>query len=551
MISARKFLDCKKSLFQRSLRFLKLEGYPSYRDLQGTNCRIEHEKNEEGIDDDDDDEYQRYIEMSDKPFDYTTKKELYPILCQGFLGCNGQLWFSLCKSTSGICSILPATHILSHDWNRKTRSLSESRFKEVVRLETYNGYRLSCRLGSFMFSPYYTYACFLVFKYEDNQVLSNDASFYKAECNLGDNNIIQSTVFAHFTSVNIPAIFTDSSKSIQMPNKDDMDLEHSFVEKRDDGWMEIRLTKPLHQLENHKSLEVKLQEPISTSMGIIVEGIEFRPVVHDGSYLMVERSANRNIIETTHLHGTSDHDETNEDEYWEKKWPDEYQRYIEMSDIPLNYTTKKELYLLFRHGFLANNGQLWFSACKSTCGICSILPATHVLSKDLHYERLETLSLPESRFKEVKKLGDMYFYRFTCRSESFMFSPDHYNYAWYLVFKLEDGRVLSNDGPIFTAEYHVGSNGITIPISVKKPKEESRSSKHYYVDPRSSWVEKRDDGWLEARLTKPLSKQYLETLTELKVDLWKFMRGSLNGMIVEGIEFRPVVVDNGWIISRG
>ncbi|GKF84790.1 hypothetical protein Tco_0249688 [Tanacetum coccineum] len=60
----------------------------------------QHEKNEEDIDDDDDDEYwekklpdeyQRYIKMSDKPLDYTTKKELYLSLCQGFLGCNGQL----------------------------------------------------------------------------------------------------------------------------------------------------------------------------------------------------------------------------------------------------------------------------------------------------------------------------------------------------------------------------------------------------------------------------------------------------------------------------
>ncbi|GJZ52763.1 hypothetical protein Tco_0607648, partial [Tanacetum coccineum] len=61
----------------------------------------QHEKNEEDIDDvvDDDeywekklpDEYQRYIEMSDNPFDYTTKKELYLSLYQGFLGCNGQM----------------------------------------------------------------------------------------------------------------------------------------------------------------------------------------------------------------------------------------------------------------------------------------------------------------------------------------------------------------------------------------------------------------------------------------------------------------------------
>nr|GFC48576.1 protein kinase-like domain, phloem protein 2-like protein [Tanacetum cinerariifolium] len=47
-----------------------------------------------------------------------------------------------------------------------------------------------------------------------------------------------------------------------------------------------------------------------------------------------------------------------DDEYWEKRLPHNYPRLTEMSDIPLNYTTKKELYLLFRRGFLANNGQL-------------------------------------------------------------------------------------------------------------------------------------------------------------------------------------------------
>ncbi|GKE57300.1 hypothetical protein Tco_1496485, partial [Tanacetum coccineum] len=296
------------------------------------------EKNEEDIDDDEywekklPDEYQRYIEMSDMPLDYTTKKDLYLSLCQGFLGCNGQVvihsipssssyscvktlyrnicilhfkdfmttilgqtqafpvipneWvkrdkaqpncrISLCKSTSGICSILPAAHIISPNRNLETRYLSQSRFKEVVRLEIQYDYCFSCRLGSFMFSPHHTYACYLVFRYKDNQVPSNDASFYTSKCNSRDN--------------------------------------------------------------------------------IMIQGMEFRPVVHDGSYLMAERLANRNVIETTHLHGTSDHDK-NEDEYWEL--PHNYPHLIEISDIPLNYTTKKELYFLFRHGFLANNGQL-------------------------------------------------------------------------------------------------------------------------------------------------------------------------------------------------
>ena len=58
---------------------------------------------------------------------------------------------------------------------------------------------------------------------------------------------------------------------------------------------------------------------------------------------------------------TMQHEENkDDDEYWDKKFPDDYQRYIEMSVEPLDYTIKKELYLLFYHGFLANNdnGQL-------------------------------------------------------------------------------------------------------------------------------------------------------------------------------------------------
>ncbi|GJZ42685.1 serine-threonine/tyrosine-protein kinase catalytic domain-containing protein [Tanacetum coccineum] len=648
MISARKFLDCKESLFHRSRRFLKLAGYPNYQDFQGTKCRIEvsmlsvgtmytaslvfkyswkraehfmpvmikwkmeelsvhsthyaelilenwykirmwhfmnHglietfdvvleelsyyqktdksdilikgiefepvemasftllsrllEKNKEDIDDVVDeywekklpDEYQRYIEMSDMPLDYTTKKDLYLSLCQGFLGCNGQVWFSLCKSTSGICSILRAAHIISHNRNLETRYLSQSRFKEVVRLEIQYDYCFWSRLGSFMFSPHYTYACYLVFRYKDNQVPSNDASFYTAKCNSRDNIMIQGTVFAHLNLVtNIPVVTPKkdigspySSKSIQMPKKD-MYLEHSFVQKRNDGWMEF-------------------------SIWIDVEGMEFRPVVHDGSYLMAERLANRNVIETTHLHGTSDHDK-NEDEYWEL--PHNYPHLIEISDIPLNYTTKKELYFLFRHGFLANNGQLWFSTCNSTSGTCSIQPAKRVLYETDSYNELETLSLPESRL--------------TCRLESYMFSPDHYNYAFYLVFKLKDGHVvLSNDGPIFEALYSLGGLVIRIPITLKKLKEESGSSKsidgghgmskHNYMDWEKSCVEKRDDGWLEARLTKPLLKHdleyHLDNRTELEMYLSEIKDACFNGMIVEGVEFKPVVVDNGCFLSSG
>ncbi|GJT39579.1 serine-threonine/tyrosine-protein kinase catalytic domain-containing protein [Tanacetum coccineum] len=127
-----------------------------------------------------------------------------------------------------------------------------------------------------------------------------------------------------------------------------------------------------------------------------------------------------------------------------------------------------------------------------------------------------------------------------------MFSRD-YNYACYLVFKLEDGDVLSNDLTVFEvnflSDYKMDGNVITIRITLKTRKEESGSSNHNYMDWERSWVEKRDDGWLEVRLTKPLLKHHLETLTKLKINLWESESESFNGMIVEGLQFRPVVVE--------
>ncbi|GJZ52877.1 serine-threonine/tyrosine-protein kinase catalytic domain-containing protein [Tanacetum coccineum] len=164
------------------------------------------------------------------------------------------------------------------------------------------------------------------------------------------------------------------------------------------------------------------------------------------------------------------------------------------------------------------------------------------------------------------KLGSHTYYRLTCRLESYMFSPDHYNYAFYLVFKLKDGHVvLSNDGPIFEALYSLGGLVIRIPITLKKLKEEIGSSKsidgghgmskHNYMDWEKSCVEKRDDGWLEARLTKPLLKHdleyHLDNRTELEMYLSEIKDACFNGMIVEGVEFKPVVVDNGCFLSSG
>ncbi|GJY39088.1 serine-threonine/tyrosine-protein kinase catalytic domain-containing protein [Tanacetum coccineum] len=285
-------------------------------------------------------------------------------------------------------------------------------------------------------------------------------------------------------------------------------------------------------------------------MGIIVEGVEFRPVVHDGS-------ANHNIIGTTHLHGTNDNEE-NTDEYWEKKLPDEYQRYIKMSDMGLMYTSKKELYLLFRHSFLANNGGQWFSTFKSTRGICSMLPATHLISMTLDlftkFGILETLSLPASRFKGVKKLGSAIYYTFKCRLASYVFSP-HCDYACSLVFKLKDGHVLSNDWPIFEAVYSGDGERCYLLFFLVLTWEAD-------LDLKRS-VKKRDDGWLEARTLRDIAAAtffvWLTYVRKLLLEVCLLLPDAARGLnhlltILEGrtiihrdIKSSNILIDENWV----
>nr|XP_043622433.1 uncharacterized protein LOC122593702 [Erigeron canadensis] len=233
-------------------------------------------------------DFQSYIERSDKPLHYTNKKELYFCFCDGFLGDDGQLWFSLCKSTGAIYSMLPATSTVPDNSNYKrldTISLSTSRFGKVKKLRGAYWYSFECKLQFHMFSPQYKYACYLVFKFEDNHAEPDDPCFFKAWYNLDD--IFGDTLFAHFklSSMNIPTIkpkndygLDDSTTERWIPKPDMERLVDTQIEEREDGWMELMLCKPLEQLQDHKSLRVTLSKYKGGSFsGILVEGLEFRP----------------------------------------------------------------------------------------------------------------------------------------------------------------------------------------------------------------------------------------------------------------------------------
>ncbi|GKB19033.1 hypothetical protein Tco_0852956 [Tanacetum coccineum] len=96
--------------------------------------------------------------------------------------------------------------------------------------------------------------------------------------------------------------------------------------------------------------------------GLLIYGIEFQSI-EMASFYLLERMIIylHEVIEgfkSLWISDEKDVDNDDDDEYSEKKLPDGRQHYIEMSDKPLNHTTKKKLYFLLCVGFLADNGHL-------------------------------------------------------------------------------------------------------------------------------------------------------------------------------------------------
>ncbi|PWA73047.1 protein kinase-like domain, Phloem protein 2-like protein [Artemisia annua] len=257
---------------------------------------------EKDIDNDDDeywekklpDGYQHYIEMSDKPLNHTTKKELYFLLCEGFLADNGHLWLSLCKSTGMICSMLSATDILTSRYKRvDTLPKSKNRFTEVAEVSNSSGgLSFTCQIQSHMFSPQYAYACYLVFKFENHDMRPNKSYMFRAYYELDD--IQQDSCLVdlkHRTEMDIPTINPKygSHDTSYIPRTEALSLrkchiEHGlfcWAEQREDGLMdEVMVCKPLQGLEHHTTLNVKLLGDSDRLGGMIVEGVEFRPYLN-------------------------------------------------------------------------------------------------------------------------------------------------------------------------------------------------------------------------------------------------------------------------------
>ncbi|CAH1427333.1 unnamed protein product [Lactuca virosa] len=183
-------------------------------------------------------DHQDIIKCSKDSLQWTTKKELYYILCKGFPINDGEEWFSLEKNGKK-CHMLSARMALGiRDW--KWRSSPDSRFGKVA-FGPRGGFWIDCRPK--MLSPQTTYAIYLVYKLEENH--------YGFE----------------------PPVHKKPHNPLDRPKR------KGRPQQRNDGWLEVQVWEfqtgtTINEINKYLRLTLSENESLK---GLIVEGIEFKP----------------------------------------------------------------------------------------------------------------------------------------------------------------------------------------------------------------------------------------------------------------------------------
>ncbi|KAL8259232.1 hypothetical protein R6Q59_027185 [Mikania micrantha] len=191
--------------------------------------------------------------------------------------------------------MLAAIDIFRNDSNYELMdrlSLSESRFKEGVQLQNANQYYFTCELEADMFSSGKLYEIYLVFKFVNGDTKPDAECLMEAYCELNDEKT--STIFAHLSSCEPIPVIKPKKKNTKLRNLWNMPKSkgrgvpkwsisgtHNWMKQRNDGWMEVLLSKSFDELEKYNSLNIKLRSLIGSLYGTIVQGIEFRPMERD------------------------------------------------------------------------------------------------------------------------------------------------------------------------------------------------------------------------------------------------------------------------------
>ncbi|GJZ95095.1 kinase-like domain, phloem protein 2-like protein [Tanacetum coccineum] len=226
-------------------------------------------------------DYEEILKLSKDSLEWKTKKDLYLILCKGFLLDNGQQWFSVDKNVKK-CQMLSAREVLYYYYST-WESSNESRFGEV--LVVTEGYEFVLRgeiKCEVLVSPKTKYAVYLVYK------LPQDQSTFEAPMEVWEIDYYRrqgeadydrdDSWYIYLASPLTPVIGPNSDeKSYNPPNRHKLDV---LPRQRRDGWMEVQIWDfETETTTRSMILNSQFEHPGKKNlMGLMVQGIEIRPI---------------------------------------------------------------------------------------------------------------------------------------------------------------------------------------------------------------------------------------------------------------------------------
>ncbi|KAK9058890.1 hypothetical protein SSX86_023734 [Deinandra increscens subsp. villosa] len=280
-------------------------------------------------------------------------------------------------------------------------------------------------------------------------------------------------------------------------------LHAYFAKWRDDEWMMIELYRFLNEKEDvvFKFLLESLSPYYCKEHdAIYVEGIEFRAIDNVGHDETEKSKENQQVMKSI-LHVDQ-----------ELPLPIESEEIYKKSE---NYDEGEKLFSLSE---VNGTKHLMLSAKAALYNI-----------SDLKLYKSKPSS--ESRFQEVLELLPQPIFRISCKIKSQMLSQDT-EYACYLVFKLSEK-----------------CRGLHCPVEVRDILQKNRAVEIVYFKPPRPWnihditrvANQRKDGWMEVNIWKFNSTHELKNdCIPVNLKLISY-GGTISGIIVCGLEFRPNV----------
>ncbi|KAM0070281.1 putative protein kinase RLK-Pelle-LRR-VIII-1 family [Helianthus debilis subsp. tardiflorus] len=428
-------------------------------------------------------EYKQMIKTAEPPLKDQSEDELMDLLSKGVLLNGGKTWFWLNKKGEH-CEIISIAECLGSDAKSYLfSSKNNSRFA----VGTYTLYDKDVKytqVRSQFLSPGITYTVNLVFKFQ-----------YKLQ---GKRR------------------YEDISLKYRLQGERESSISYLAYE-REDGWWACEL----YQFScDYRIVHFQiLFEGYHNQDYLQVEGIEFQPLEK------VEH------IEEKQLISYSDSDAN-----WEEKMPVDYEDIMKRSKNSLQWTTKEEAYSIIRKGFLTNDDEkkrdIWFSLDKNG-------KKCYMLSAALIWYWEKKVLLPESRFGEAIQWREDRYISINVQGQ---LVSSETTYACYLVYKLpEDPSKL--EAPIKVEDKQCDSGDkfwyicLTSPQTpVIRPKAGQNTHNPLNRPKIKSLPQQRNDGWIEVQIWE------LRGATTINMNLMFELcdNKKFRGLIVEGIEFRPI-----------